>query len=303
MGYTDPVTRAATVLLAALLLCGCGRIGFGPEPAAEPDGSMEVDAPLDAGATGLDAGADTPLDAGMDASLDAGADAPGDAGADPPIDAGTDAGPPPPCFNGVRDGDEDGVDCGGSCLATCSAAYACDAQTDIPASECWALVALYEGTNGPGWLDNRGWLVLGPCGWQGVSCVGGRVSRVELIGERQTGSMPAALGNLTNLTDLSLHTNELSGSIPAELGNLTNMDRLSLVGNQLIGTVPAELGNLTSARWFALSHNRLSGELPPSLASIPAFRFSVHGNGCLTATGAGFIAWLNRLDPLWNDGC
>ena len=39
-----------------------------------------------------------------------------------------------------------------------------------------------------------------------------------------TGSIPAELGNLGNLTHLNLRTNQLSGTIPASLGNLRNLE-------------------------------------------------------------------------------
>ena len=56
-----------------------------------------------------------------------------------------------------------------------------------------------------------------------------------------TGSIPSGLGNLSNLTYLSLEWNELSGSIPAELGNLTSLTWLTLWVNQLSGPVPVSL--------------------------------------------------------------
>ena len=40
--------------------------------------------------------------------------------------------------------------------------------------------------------------------------------------------------------------NQLIGSIPPEIGNLTNLTVLSLWGNQLIGSIPPEIGNLTN---------------------------------------------------------
>ena len=44
------------------------------------------------------------------------------------------------------------------------------------------------------------------------------------------GEIPAELGNLNNLGALYLNNNQLSGTIPAELGNLTNLQRLRLDG-------------------------------------------------------------------------
>ncbi|MEI6118215.1 MAG: hypothetical protein WCP92_03020 [bacterium] len=50
----------------------------------------------------------------------------------------------------------------------------CDTVTDIPKSECQALVNFYNATNGSGWTHSDGWLqsttVCGDTGWYGVSC-------------------------------------------------------------------------------------------------------------------------------------
>ncbi|MEN8221332.1 MAG: hypothetical protein ABFS56_34295 [Pseudomonadota bacterium] len=40
----------------------------------------------------------------------------------------------------------------------------CGAVTEIPSTECEALVALYNSTNGDGWRNNYGWLKTNtPC--------------------------------------------------------------------------------------------------------------------------------------------
>ncbi|CAK9866647.1 unnamed protein product [Sphagnum jensenii] len=56
------------------------------------------------------------------------------------------------------------------------------------------------------------------------------------------GTLPSAIGNLTNLVELTLTDNPgLSGNIPKELGNLTNLVTLNLSNNDLNGSIPAEL--------------------------------------------------------------
>ena len=44
-----------------------------------------------------------------------------------------------------------------------------------------------------------------------------------------TGSIPPALGNLSQLERLDLSFNQLTGTIPAELGNLSRLESLSLL--------------------------------------------------------------------------
>ena len=143
-----------------------------------------------------------------------------------------------------------------------------------------ALVALYEATDGPNWVNAENWLTDAPLGdWYGVNVDGrGRVVRLVLGGwnpEQRTyvsnnlsGPIPPKLGSLTNLQDLRLSHNPLTGPIPPELGNLANLTQLDLGNNVLSGPIPTELGNLTNLRHLSLSGNNLSGPIPTELGSL-----------------------------------
>ena len=111
------------------------------------------------------------------------------------------------------------------------------------------LVELYNATGGASWTNNTNWLSdHRPIReWYGVSNdPDGRVSQLFLFGNQLTGDIPAELGNLSNLHELSLSGNQLAGDIPTELGNLSNLQGLYLSGNQLTGEIPTELGNLSN---------------------------------------------------------
>ena len=145
----------------------------------------------------------------------------------------------------------------------------CADVTEIPQAECEALVALYNSTNGAGWVNNTNWLATDtPCSWYGVSCGGGYVTSLNLDANLLTGSIPAELGNLTSLSSLSLSQNQVSGSIPVELGNLTQLQNLSLWENQLTGNIPVELGNLTQLEYVPLCGNQLTGTIPTELGNL-----------------------------------
>ena len=76
----------------------------------------------------------------------------------------------------------------------------CDDVSEIPPSECEALVFLYESTNGSGWTRQDGWLATTtPCSWTGVLCEAGHVQTIYLPRNRLNGSIPPELGSLTNL--------------------------------------------------------------------------------------------------------
>lgn len=131
-----------------------------------------------------------------------------------------------------------------------------------------ALEALYRATDGPNWHVDTNWLSGEPLSdWVGVTINGaGRVIDLALGGNNLRGSLPASLGDLTELSGLGLLFNELTGNIPAELGNLSKLRRLDLQWNRLTGAIPPSLGNLADLRVLILGNNALTGEIPASLA-------------------------------------
>ena len=142
------------------------------------------------------------------------------------------------------------------------------------------LVALYNATDGPNWVDNENWLTDTPLGtWYGVDTnVAGRVVRIDLSGNDDnwpevtahglSGQIPPELGNLSGLTELNLSYNHLTGPIPPELGSIPNLSRLLLDRNNLTGPIPAELGDLRELELLALRSNALTGPIPPVLGSL-----------------------------------
>ena len=144
-----------------------------------------------------------------------------------------------------------------------------------------ALVALYEATDGPNWVNNDGWLTDAPLGeWYGVETGrSGRVVSLDLSGRWDadawewvshglSGPIPPELGNLANLTGLYLYQNDLYGPIPPELGGLANLRSLVLYGNDLSGAIPPELGGLANLGQLELGENDLSGAIPPELGGL-----------------------------------
>ena len=118
---------------------------------------------------------------------------------------------------------------------------------DPVATDRAALMALYEATGGSNWTVNRNWGTDAPLGaWHGVSVnTEGRVTGLRLERNNLTGTLPEALGNLANLEDLDLSSNQLHGPVfPPCWADLFNLRELRLRSNQLSGPIPPELGNL-----------------------------------------------------------
>lgn len=205
----------------------------------------------------------------------------------------------------------------------------CDTVSEIPLVACQSLVALYTSTAGPNWRNNTNWLLTAtPCTWYGVTCNGGRITMLDLHGNRLTGALPPQLGdltalhtlqlqnnqlsgplppqlgNLTQLTDLRLFNNQLTGAIPAELGNLRDLEQLWLAVNQFTGPLPATVGNLTNLVTLRLEYNGLDGPIPLALASLINLQTDPYGGldlgyNKLMATDPTLVAFLNAKDPDW----
>ena len=142
-----------------------------------------------------------------------------------------------------------------------------------------ALVALYNATDGPNWVNNENWLTDAPLGeWYGVRTDGsGRVRSLILRGTQQgprrlphglSGAIPPEIGDLTNLTWLSLELNELSGPIPPGIGNIASLTYLDLGANRLTGPIPPELAKLANLTSLFLDANSLAGPIPAELGSL-----------------------------------
>ncbi len=209
------------------------------------------------------------------------------------------------------------------------------AEITIQNPDRGVLVALYEATDGPNWVDNEGWLTDAPLGeWYGVEADGfGRVVGLNLQGrwdsERRewiphglqgsipaeigsltalsylrlnnnalTGDIPPELGSLVNLRSLNLGSNALTGSIPTVLGSLSNLDNLQLYGNEITGGIPTQLGSLTALRHLSLGENELAGLIPTELGNLSNLVGLYLGNNTLTGpipTELGSLTALRSL--------
>ncbi|KAK0579889.1 hypothetical protein LWI29_033127 [Acer saccharum] len=86
------------------------------------------------------------------------------------------------------------------------------------------------------------------------------------------GSIPQEVGNLRNLTTLSLEDNELTGSVPTAIGKMRMLQVLHLDGNKLQGSIPNEVCHLRNLGDLYLSGNNLSGPIPACLGDINSLR-------------------------------
>ena len=111
-----------------------------------------------------------------------------------------------------------------------------------------ALVALYTATDGATWTTNTNWTSnMALSSWHGVTTNSdGRVTALALNDNGLDGTLPMALGDLSELEQLDLQDNALSGALPSELADLTNLTSLLLSESRaLTGPLPSGLRELS----------------------------------------------------------
>ncbi len=166
------------------------------------------------------------------------------------------------------------------------------------------LSTLYIATGGDQWNDNTNWDItrvpneeeLGE--WYGIGLSEGRLTSLNMNSNNLTGTIPAELGNLSELVYLSLGNNSLTGPIPVELGSLLQLKSLILSHNSLTGPIPPRLGNLLQLKSLFLSHNSLTGPIPAELGNLSQLEELVSVHNSLTGPIPAELGNLSQLGRL-----
>ncbi|XP_034223713.1 receptor-like protein 2 [Prunus dulcis] len=105
---------------------------------------------------------------------------------------------------------------------------------------------------------------------------------IDLSNNNISGYIPAEIGQLQLLRELSLHSNNFSGIIPDQISNLKNLEVLYLNMNHLSGIIPSSLASLNFLKEFNVSYNNLGGSIPTStqLQSFEASAFEGNPKLC-----------------------
>ncbi len=179
---------------------------------------------------------------------------------------------PNTCNDGVRNGDEEGVDCGGSCPNECS-------SCTYPQEEVDALMVLFDSLGGENWINKNGWGEdCNICNWDRISCQDDGLYSIFLDNNGLNGTLPPAIGLLQNLDFLYLKReaddiNNIYGTIPPEIGNLPNVRQIQIRHANLTGTIPVEITNLPRLHGLALDHNNLTGRIPSDMGNMASINW------------------------------
>jgi Leucine-rich repeat (LRR) protein len=134
-----------------------------------------------------------------------------------------------------------------------------------------ALIAIYNATNGPFWVNSENWNTTEPVStWTGVTVVGNKIKSLNIGGFNLNGQIPTEIGNLLYLEELYLGFLDyfLVGEIPATIGNLSMLRRFWIQATGLTGSIPDTFGNLTEMRDIRLLGSNFTGNLPESFSNL-----------------------------------
>ncbi|CAH1417230.1 unnamed protein product [Lactuca virosa] len=134
--------------------------------------------------------------------------------------------------------------------------------------EVVALMAIKEDIEDPHNVLDWDFSSVDPCSWRMITCTDGSVSALGLPGQNLSGTLSAAIGNLSNLQSITLQNNAISGSITSAIGKLWNLQTLDLSGNEFSGEMPTSLGDLKNLNLLRLNNNSLTGPVPESLSQL-----------------------------------
>ena len=123
-------------------------------------------------------------------------------------------------------------------------------------------------------------------------------ARLSLNRNNLDGSIPDDLRNLESLGILGIaRSANLSGELPAWLGDLENLTRISLHDTDLSGPLPAELGDLSNLVRLAVQNTDLTGQLPSSFTGLTALKqFYFDGDELCAASSDAFQAWYGAIE-------
>lgn len=137
-----------------------------------------------------------------------------------------------------------------------------------------ALVAVFNATGGAdNWHADRVWDLSKPMDeWYNVKLnEDGRVIQMNLAKGTVTAdwSLPAEVGNLTEMTNFRIIGSNLTGAIPEEIYNMTKLVSFYLTNNTPTWSLSPKIADMTNLKDLYIDQNpNLTGELPKELGTL-----------------------------------
>ena len=125
------------------------------------------------------------------------------------------------------------------------------------AAEREILMEFYDATNGPQWYDspgnNWGRIDVDHCfNWTNVECDDeGRVVKIKIKDNNQSGYLPSSLGGLASLDYLYLAYGTIGGGVPHGLFELRNITFLTIIHHEVNRTSLSKSSSLSLSALFS----------------------------------------------------
>ncbi|XP_059068454.1 receptor-like protein kinase HSL1 [Cryptomeria japonica] len=141
-----------------------------------------------------------------------------------------------------------------------------------------------------------------PCAWTGISCdTFNTVTAVDLTGASISGNLTSAICALSNLTALSLQSNDFTAPFPRALLHCKGLHKLDLSSNHFAGTLPSRISELSELRELNLSFNAFSGSIPQAFGMLPKLEALFFHDNSLSGPFPNFVGNLKSLKNLTFD--
>ncbi|KAE8719178.1 Receptor-like protein kinase HAIKU2 [Hibiscus syriacus] len=123
-----------------------------------------------------------------------------------------------------------------------------------------------------------------------------------LLQNNFTGTLPESYANCKSLVRLRVNNNSLSGTVPAGIWSLPNLSIIDLTMNRFEGPITGDIGNSKSLAQLFLANNQFSGELPASISQASSLVSVQLTSNRFTGQIPEAIGELKRLGSLYLNG-
>jgi len=131
----------------------------------------------------------------------------------------------------------------------------------------------------------------------------GRITLLNLFNMELNGTIPDEIGNLTELKQLGLKSNNFNGGIPESIGELTNLTQLSLSNNLLNGSLHESLGNLSKLILLDVSNNNLESFIPSTIGNLSGLHTFLVNSNNFSGSIPESLCEIGNLDVSNNQFC
>jgi hypothetical protein len=119
-----------------------------------------------------------------------------------------------------------------------------------------------------------------------------------LSSNKLTGTLPASLARLQNMTDFRINDLQLSGTIPSYIQNWKQLERLEMIASGLTGPIPSVISVLSNLVNLRISDIRGPVQPFPSLKNVTGLTKIILKNCNISGQIPTYLSHLKELETL-----